>query len=101
MQEKLEHLKQVINKTICKDCQQFGLCESCSLKITIAEAKERDKILALVEKFPDELGMVLQCKTYEEYLDTFYNIGLTKKDVAYTESEYNKLRKHFNYAIEK
>lgn len=72
-----------------------------ALKDMYEDAKEKvqfsieSQIWDLVKKHPDELGFVLQAKTYDEYVKSYTDIGSSISDVAYTVDEFNSLKLYF------
>lgn len=60
------------------------LVESEEIKVRTADRISKEnllkyeelKILSIVKKYPEELGMILQCKDYKEYELTFYIAGI-------------------------
>ena len=59
------------------------------------KATKRLDILSLIERCPDELGFVIQAKSYDEYVSTYTEIGSPLSEVVYTKKEFNALRKYF------
>lgn len=54
-------------------------------------------IFDLVKRDPGEVGFIEQCKSYEEYVATYTDIGGKKEEAVYSEEEFNALRKYFKY----
>ena len=52
-------------------------------------------IWELVKRDPEEVGFVLQAKTYEEYLATYTDIGGKAEDAVYLETEFNAIKHYF------
>ena len=52
-------------------------------------------IFDLVKKHPGELGFILQCKTYEDYLATYTDAGGSADEAAYSEAEFTTLKDYF------
>ena len=55
------------------------------------------KVWNLVQKHPDELGFVLDCRNYSEYIDTYENLvdDISEVEPALTEEEFNILKRFF------
>ena len=57
---------------------------------------EVDKIIqSLEQKHPGELGFILQCKNYDEYVATYTDIGGQAEEAAYTDHEFKVLKDYF------
>lgn len=146
MNKNLEEIKNLLNNTTCFDCEDFGLCEYCSLKQVLVDlnsviesfaivldkyprlklmALKKDKTVAngitalqqiqdqnsfenlrqvtdkeleayyLVKRYPEELGMVLQCNNYAEYKQTFYDIDYDDEDIPLSEESFELIKDHF------
>ena len=52
-------------------------------------------ILEITSKDPGELGFVIDCKDYKEYVKTFTDIGASIEEVPFTEEEFNTLREYY------
>ena len=72
-----------------------------ALKDTYDGAEEKVKfdedayIFDLVKKHPGELGFILQCKNYDEYVATYTDIGGKAEEAAYTDHEFKVLKDYF------
>ena len=53
------------------------------------------QIFALVNKAPGELGFILDCKDFNEYVETFTSIGGSVDDSPYIEEEFNVLKNYY------
>jgi len=62
-------------------------------KATLEKYKEL-KIWDIVKKYPEELGMIIQCKDYEEYKSTFSDINL-EEEIEITEEQFNLVKNFF------
>jgi len=142
----LEEIKDLLNKTTCFDCKDFGLCEYCALKQVLVDlnniinafaillekyprlklaALKKDKNVLngiealkqiqdqksfenlrqvtdeeleayyLVKQYPEELGMVLQCNSYAEYKQTFYDIDYDDEDIPLSKENFDLIKEHF------
>ena len=49
----------------------------------------------LVKKHPGEIGFILQCKAYTDYVATYTDIGGNADEAAYSEQEFNSLKAFF------
>ena len=55
---------------------------------------EELKIWSIIKKYPEELGMILQCKDYEEYKSTFSDIDC-EEEIEITEEQFNLVKNFF------
>jgi len=56
---------------------------------------EEAYIWDLVKRDPEEIGFILQAKTFEEYVATYTDIGGKAEDAVYNEHEYNSIKAFF------
>ena len=62
----------------------------------VAIKEEEYEIWELIKKYPDELGFVLQEKSYVEYCNTFIDAGMVNEsEVVLTEEEFYKIKRFF------
>ena len=52
-------------------------------------------IFDLIKKYPEELGFVLESKTYDDYVKTYTDAGGTEEEVELSEQEFNALKDCF------
>lgn len=55
------------------------------------------KVFNIIERFPEELGMILDCKNYSEYVKTFLDIDYSEEDVEITKEEFNLVKDYFQF----
>lgn len=69
-----------------------GLKEYRTLR---TELEDYLAILEITSKDPGELGFVIDCKDYKEYVKTFTDIGASIEEVPFIEEEFNTLREYY------
>ena len=52
-------------------------------------------IFDLIKKYPEELGFVLESKTYDDYVKTYTDAGGTKKEAELSKQEFEALKDYF------
>ena len=52
-------------------------------------------IFDLIKKYPEELGFVLESKTYDDYVKTYTDAGGTKEEAALSKQEFDALNDYF------
>ena len=53
------------------------------------------KILSLINRAPGELGFILDCDNYDEYIKTFTDIGGSESDAPYNKEEFDTLKEYY------
>jgi len=54
------------------------------------------KVLSIIEKFPYELSFALDAKTYDDYINTFVDVGISlEQESVLSESQFNTLKEYF------
>ena len=52
-------------------------------------------IFDLIKKYPEELGFVLDSKTYDDYIKTYTDAGGMKEDAELSKQEFEALKDYF------
>ena len=52
-------------------------------------------IFDLIKKYPEELGFVLDSKTYDDYVKAYTDAGGTKKEATLSKQEFDALKDYF------
>ena len=52
-------------------------------------------IFDLIKKYPEELGFVLESKTYDDYVKTYTDAGRTKEEAELSKQEFEALKDYF------
>ena len=69
---------------------------TCNLVLEKQLAKYDElKVWNIIKQYPEELGMILDCKNYEEYKQTFSDIDC-EDEIEITEEQFNIVKKFFN-----
>ena len=72
-----------------------------ALKDVYEDAKEpvefddEDYIFDLIKKYPEELGLVLESKTYDDYVKTYTDVGEMKEEAELSKQEFEALKDYF------
>ena len=72
-----------------------------ALKDVYEDAKEAVKfddeayIFDLIKKYPEELGFVLESKTYNDYIKTYTDAGGMKEEAELSKQEFEALKDYF------
>ena len=52
-------------------------------------------IFDLIKKYPEELGIVLESKTYDDYVKTYTDAGGMKEEATLSKQEFEALKDYF------
>ena len=72
-----------------------------ALKDVYEDAKEQVEfddeayIFDLIKKYPEELGFVLESKTYDDYVKTYTDAGGMKEEAELSKQEFEALKDYF------
>ena len=60
-----------------------------------AEFDDEAYIFDLIKKYPEELGFVLESKTYDDYVKTYTDAGGMKEEATLSKQEFEALKDYF------